>query len=95
MYRAGNLHASCARHDFLSCPVGALSNGSAIGLQQVGEPQPLLKHFVEHGRLDPGLPSHLGAMVLASGQRATRYKEAKVGTKSRLNLGLKYFLVFG
>ena len=59
-------------------------------LKQTGEPQLLIKHFLEHGILDSSVTQHLTKLVLVSGTSATRYQEKQVGTQSRLSLDWKW-----
>ena len=66
---------------------GELQHGiTGICFKQEHPAQPLMKHFLEHGRLDPGMAATLAPMLVLCKTRATRYREKSVGTKSRVQL---------
>ena len=60
---------------------------AGICFKQHGPAQPLVKHFLEYGRLDNGMIQYLPPLLVFCGVRGVRYGEQKVGTKSRVKLG--------
>ena len=81
-------------------PAELQGGATGICLKQIGQPMPLMKHFLECGRLETGMPAHLASMLAVCERRAVRYGEAKVGTKSRVLLGsvlhcVGFFLLLG